>query len=394
MSSDFIHRLSGRQLSDGASSSMLDSGGSDFFDALDSSRQFVVGDYKHNLEVLDNLTNNPTENEVTEDRLIYTATHRLARPEDNYARRRVTVSRSELVSGSELGADDDLEQGSSGRRTSAETRGGEMIIEFFRIFKGDDSYMEVSRDEIRRVRVMHKRFREGSQFSFNYNTLLIIASILAGLGLGSNSTATIIASMLVSPLMGPVMGMAYGATIMDWRLFFLGLFTELVSLISCIAVGAILAGCMFPVLDPYSKGPFVRQWPTDEMEGRAEMFSFYLGIPIAFFSGLGVAVSVLDEQTSSLVGVAISASLLPPAVNAGMLWVTYFFVDSENYKEKDKLWLEGIISLALTLVNIVMIILSSMLMFRAKEVSSFFFLVDAIRFVGARRRKTMIEQTN
>ena len=35
--------------------------------------------------------------------------------------------------------------------------------------------------------------------------------------------------------------------------------------------------------------------------------------PIAFFSGLGVALSVVDDSTSSLVGVAISASLLPPA---------------------------------------------------------------------------------
>jgi hypothetical protein len=36
---------------------------------------------------------------------------------------------------------------------------------------------------------------------------------------------------------------------------------------------------------------------------------------------LGVALSVLDDQTSSLVGVAISASLLPPAVNCGMLFI-------------------------------------------------------------------------
>ena len=41
--------------------------------------------------------------------------------------------------------------------------------------------------------------------------------------------------------------------------------------------------------------------------------NLYAGIAIAFFSGLGVALSVIDDQTSSLVGVAISASLLPPA---------------------------------------------------------------------------------
>ena len=45
-----------------------------------------------------------------------------------------------------------------------------------------------------------------------------------------------------------------------------------------------------------------------------------MGLVVAVFSGVGVALSVLGNNTSSLVGVAISASLLPPAVNAGMCW--------------------------------------------------------------------------
>lgn len=68
-------------------------------------------------------------------------------------------------------------------------------------------------------------------------------------------------------------------------------------------------------------------WPTDEMNVRGTTENFYVALPIAFFSGLGVAVSLLDDQTSSLVGVAISASLLPPAVNAGLLWITYIFAE-------------------------------------------------------------------
>jgi hypothetical protein len=44
------------------------------------------------------------------------------------------------------------------------------------------------------------------------------------------------------------------------------------------------------------------------MATRATWLNFMVGLPIAFFSGLSVAVSLLDDQTSSLVGVAISAS--------------------------------------------------------------------------------------
>ncbi|MGK3749402.1 MAG: putative hydrophobic protein (TIGR00271 family) [Bacillariaceae sp.] len=137
---------------------------------------------------------------------------------------------------------------------------------------------------------------------------MIIASIIAALGLGSNSTATIIASMFVSPLMGPVIGVAYAATIGDCRMLRIAFFTESVSLLMCILVGAIVSGCMgfFEISE---------DWPTNEQESRATMQNFWVGIPIAFFSGLGVAVSVLDDHTSSLVGVAISASLLPPTVS-------------------------------------------------------------------------------
>lgn len=43
--------------------------------------------------------------------------------------------------------------------------------------------------------------------------------------------------------------------------------------------------------------------------------SLWVGVLIALPSGAGVALSILGGNAGSLVGVAISASLLPPAVN-------------------------------------------------------------------------------
>ncbi len=56
----------------------------------------------------------------------------------------------------------------------------------------------VTQEQISRVRLMHDTFAEGAEMNFNYNTLLLVASVLAGLGLAAGSTATVIASMLVS----------------------------------------------------------------------------------------------------------------------------------------------------------------------------------------------------
>jgi uncharacterized hydrophobic protein (TIGR00271 family) len=221
---------------------------------------------------------------------------------------------------------------------------------------------------------VHDRFADGVEFSFNYNTLLLVASVLAGLGLVSNSSATIIASMLVSPIMGPVVGLAYGTTIHDWKMVKRSIRTECFSLMFCILVGAVIGAIT-------GKTDLSDDWPTSEMSSRGQLDTFLVALPVAFFSGLGVAVSLLDEQTNSLVGVAISASLLPPAVNAGILWVAYVFVrgevlatsslpaetDEEEYNSKEYRRM-GFYSLFVTLANILLIWISGMLMFRMKEV--------------------------
>lgn len=65
-----------------------------------------------------------------------------------------------------------------------------------RIIEADDRFEEVTVEQIERVKLMHDRFMEGAVPNFNYNTLLLVAAVIAGLGLVSNSSATIIASML------------------------------------------------------------------------------------------------------------------------------------------------------------------------------------------------------
>ena len=74
------------------------------------------------------------------------------------------------------------------------------IMEFLRQFiRPTYDLTEVEIEDIERVKIMHDRFLGDAQFNFNYTTLLVIASVIAGVGLGINSSASIIASMLVSP---------------------------------------------------------------------------------------------------------------------------------------------------------------------------------------------------
>lgn len=184
--------------------------------------------------------------------------------------------------------------------------------------------------------------------------------------------------MLVSPIMGPVVAVAYGITISDSKLVRKALQTELISLLFCIFIGALIGLCT-------GMTGMAEGWPNSEQVTRCTWQNFFVGLPIAFFSGLGVAVSLLDEQTNSLVGVAISASLLPPAVNCGTIWVAFGFVEanwistgeeethsvdnSSNFPPftRKHFFRGGSISLLLTVANILLIIVASMVMFRMKE---------------------------
>lgn len=62
--------------------------------------------------------------------------------------------------------------------------------------------------QIRLENLLHK-IRRDSQMTPDYICLLVVASALAGLGLGTNNVVIIIASMLVSPVRSPMLPHRY-----------------------------------------------------------------------------------------------------------------------------------------------------------------------------------------
>lgn len=93
------------------------------------------------------------------------------------------------------------------------------------------------------------------------------------------------------------------------------------------------------------------------------------GLAIAIPSGLGVALSIAGDNSGGLVGVAISASLLPPAVNTGMCWGLAASIDNES--DSQELARIGAFSLCLTLLNICSIIIVAGAAFKWKEIREY-----------------------
>ncbi|CAB4067554.1 unnamed protein product [Lepeophtheirus salmonis] len=187
--------------------------------------------------------------------------------------------------------------------------------------EGEDSKFYLSVKSRLMVAEVISRIRAGGNFTFDYCMLVILAGMIAFMGLVDNNSVTLVASMLVSPIMGPILAGIFGFVIQDSSLIIQGVRNELVSLLMCILIGMLFGifVSLMILFDVYEVID-VSQWPSEEMLSRGRTKALITGIFVAIPSGAGIALSVLGGNAGSLVGVAISASLLPPAVNAGVYW--------------------------------------------------------------------------
>ncbi|XP_073824002.1 uncharacterized protein [Musca autumnalis] len=231
--------------------------------------------------------------------------------------------------------------------------------------------------------------RAGGSLSFDYLLLIVTADSLAALGLVENNAPNITAAMLVSPLMGPVMSITFGTIIADRELIRVGFISLALGMfISCL-FGFIFGLILGTTEMPWGSG----DWPTEEMRGRGNVRSLWMGVLWALTSGTGVAVALLQGSAGPLIGVAISASLLPPVVNCGLFWAlaciwliypgtriphikgeamnetsTYPFLYTD-YLPTEFL-INGIVSCLLTVINVICIFITAIIVLKIKEVSA------------------------
>lgn len=226
-----------------------------------------------------------------------------------------------------------------------------------------------------------RQVRRDATLTFDFVVLLISAALLSCVGLVENSFLFLSSSMLISPLMGPIIAAIFGSVIGDRDLCWLGLKNELLGIGVSVAIGFVFGGivCGFGYFFAISTGL------TEEIVSRCDTHSLAINVCTALASGAAGAIAVLGGNTGSLVGVAISASLLPPAVNAGLLWAlaigTRFLAPDHELLQSlqkhrtysDQLPLELIVcaavSMALTLLNIVCVWLMGVVVLRIKEVA-------------------------
>lgn len=231
---------------------------------------------------------------------------------------------------------------------------------------------------------------------------ICMACIIAAAGLATNSAPVVVAAMLVSSMMEPIKGMSTALRGGSCSARFFGhVWILLVDLGICVLIGY-FAGLLgqgeitveqtignITFSAPYTRLERLAGYDTwkgqmcvdknlikngtcskklgdddikhliklpGEISGRGIELGLAVASVVALVSAAALVTADKADNKSALVGIGISASLLPPAVNAGVLWALHAenFISSSAL-ERD-LWRKGGLSFSLTLVNIVIIL--------------------------------------
>lgn len=134
--------------------------------------------------------------------------------------------------------------------------------------------------------------------------ILMLAILIASIGLNMNSTAVIIGAMLISPLMSGIMSMGYSVAVRDISLLLSALRRFVTQVCICLATSVIY----------FSVSPLTT--PTAEMIARTSPTVW--DVLIAVFGGFAGMIGHTRTKHSNVIpGVAIATALMPPLCTAG-----------------------------------------------------------------------------
>jgi uncharacterized hydrophobic protein (TIGR00271 family) len=134
---------------------------------------------------------------------------------------------------------------------------------------------------------------------------LILAIVVASVGLNVNSTAVIIGAMLISPLMGPIMGAGLGLGLNDVELL-----RRSIRNIAIAAVASIATSSIYFSISPLAEA-------QSELLARTRPTIYDVLIALAGGTAGIVAITRRGPRGNVVPGVAIATALMPPLCTAG-----------------------------------------------------------------------------
>lgn len=157
---------------------------------------------------------------------------------------------------------------------------------------------QVSREEL------YETVEDTCRFTASFAILLVLSSIVAVIGLLNDNAAVVIGAMVLAPLLGPNVGLSLGTTLGDLDLARRSVLSLVSGVLICFAI-ALAAGYALPL-------------PDGGHELMLRTSAGYGDVVLAMVSGVAGILSFTFAVSTSLVGVMVALSLLPPLVASGL----------------------------------------------------------------------------
>lgn len=170
---------------------------------------------------------------------------------------------------------------------------------------------------------------------------VVLSTIVAAIGLHSNSVAGVIGAMVIAPLLGPILGFSLGAALGDRKLLFGAARTLGIGVAVALACSILIS---FIIQVDFS---------SRELMSRAEVRLD--GMALAIAAGAAAALSLTRGANSTLVGVMVAAALLPPGAAVGL------FLGSGEFALASRAGL-------LLSLNVASLVLSALVVFRLRNI--------------------------
>lgn len=164
------------------------------------------------------------------------------------------------------------------------------------------SFLPIISQEKRKI--VYDSIKIESSIGITYFLLVILAAVVATLGLLTNSTAVIIGAMLISPIMSPIIGMSFSMTLGDSKMFSQSIKGIILGTFIAITVSVFIT--LFIPSRSLTAEILSRTKPT------------IIDLVIALASGAAGAYTMCHKKESSVLpGVAIATALMPPLCVVG-----------------------------------------------------------------------------
>jgi uncharacterized hydrophobic protein (TIGR00341 family) len=150
-----------------------------------------------------------------------------------------------------------------------------------------------------------------SEMNRNFIIMVVLSSVVAGVGILTENVAVIVGAMVIAPLLGPNIALAFGTVLGD---------------IPLVKKSALTGGVatLIALIISFAWGMFYSAELGDMHIAGIQLSDILL----AFVSGAAGAVTILRGGSSSLVGVMVAVALLPPLMKTGLYAGGGYWVNS------------------------------------------------------------------